>query len=326
MEKASRLILAALLSAAFILGGIGSQIRAQEGPPISLRLLGTYDTGLFDAQAAEIVAFDADTQRAFVVNGGAKTIDILDFSDPTDPSLIDQIDITVYGGGANSVDIHNGILAAAVHLLSFFFFFLSLFFPSFPSSPLFSLFLFSFPFLSFSSSFLLFFLLLLSSPLLLFSFFLFLFLPFSLLFSFFSSRLSSSLRSFFRFSSSFSSLASALLFSSLLCLTLCSFFSLSLPLPSSCLFFLPLFLPILPFSPSSFSPSRALGSLERRQLSHRQRRLSVATYRVLGERIDFGFNVSVPPPIPSSVRARPTPEPARCRRHSRSAHRPTRIS
>ncbi|MCA9153090.1 MAG: alkaline phosphatase, partial [Planctomycetales bacterium] len=70
--------------------------------------------GFFDAEAAEIVTYDPATQRAFVVNGGAKTIDILDISDPAAPSLVGQIDVTQYGGGANSVDFRDGVLVAAV--------------------------------------------------------------------------------------------------------------------------------------------------------------------------------------------------------------------
>ncbi len=113
MQNPSRFILAALFAVLSVIG-VGPTAQAQDVPAISLTTLGTYETGLYDAEAAEIVAYDPETLRAFVVNGGAKTIDILDFSDPTTPSLIDQIDVTVYGGGANSVDIADGIVAAAV--------------------------------------------------------------------------------------------------------------------------------------------------------------------------------------------------------------------
>ncbi len=82
--------------------------------PLTLELLGTYTTGLFDQGAAEIVAYDAVSQRAFVVNGGNATIDMLDLNDPTTPTLISQIDLSPYGGIANSVAVYDGILAAAV--------------------------------------------------------------------------------------------------------------------------------------------------------------------------------------------------------------------
>ncbi|MGK7920590.1 MAG: esterase-like activity of phytase family protein, partial [Trichodesmium sp.] len=80
-----------------------------------LRQLGTYETGLFDEGAAEIVAYDPNTQRVFVVNANSATIDVLDISDPTDPNRINQIDISPFGAGANSVAVNNsGIVAAAV--------------------------------------------------------------------------------------------------------------------------------------------------------------------------------------------------------------------
>ncbi|MEZ4612282.1 MAG: hypothetical protein R2838_18905 [Caldilineaceae bacterium] len=40
-------------------------------PAVTLTPLGTYDSGFFDAEAAEIVTYDPATQRVFVVNGGA---------------------------------------------------------------------------------------------------------------------------------------------------------------------------------------------------------------------------------------------------------------
>ncbi|MBH8551484.1 choice-of-anchor I family protein [Nostocaceae cyanobacterium CENA357] len=81
---------------------------------VSLKPLGTYNTGLFDEGGAEIPTYDPLTQRLFVVNGGAKTIDVISISDPTKPSLLSNIDITPFGGGANSVVFKNGLLAAAV--------------------------------------------------------------------------------------------------------------------------------------------------------------------------------------------------------------------
>ncbi|WP_414564679.1 MULTISPECIES: choice-of-anchor I family protein [unclassified Anabaena] len=83
---------------------------------VSLKPIGTYNTGLFDVSAAEIPTYDPVSQRLFVVNAGAKTIDVIGISDPTNPSLLFNIDINTYfsGGNANSVAFKNGILAAAV--------------------------------------------------------------------------------------------------------------------------------------------------------------------------------------------------------------------
>lgn len=81
---------------------------------IELRVLGTYATGIFDAGAAEIVAHDPLTQRLFVVNGAASAIDVLDIRVPAAPAFLFSIDVTPYGDQANSVDVHNGLVAAAV--------------------------------------------------------------------------------------------------------------------------------------------------------------------------------------------------------------------
>jgi DNA-binding beta-propeller fold protein YncE len=81
---------------------------------ITLEVLGTYAHGAFNEGAAEISAYDAGSQRLFVVNGATDTIDILSISDPANISLVSQIDISQYGGGSNSVDVYNGIVAVAI--------------------------------------------------------------------------------------------------------------------------------------------------------------------------------------------------------------------
>ncbi|MEW5980384.1 MAG: hypothetical protein AB1898_31740 [Acidobacteriota bacterium] len=81
---------------------------------IELRVLGTYSSGFFDEGAAEISAYDPGTQRLFVVNAATSTIDVLDISNPTQPSLRFAIDVNPYGRQANSVAVYQGVLAAAV--------------------------------------------------------------------------------------------------------------------------------------------------------------------------------------------------------------------
>ncbi len=83
-------------------------------PGVELRLLGSRTTGLFDESAAEIVAHDPISQRLFVVNAFNAGIDVLDASNPSNPTFLFTIDLTPYGDQANSVDVHNGIVAAAV--------------------------------------------------------------------------------------------------------------------------------------------------------------------------------------------------------------------
>ncbi|AFZ42326.1 5'-Nucleotidase domain-containing protein [Halothece sp. PCC 7418] len=81
---------------------------------INLNPIGTFTTGVFDEGAAEIVAYEAGTQSLFVINSDATTVDILDLSDPTNPTRIDQIDATQFGDGANSVAVNNGVIAVAI--------------------------------------------------------------------------------------------------------------------------------------------------------------------------------------------------------------------
>jgi 2',3'-cyclic-nucleotide 2'-phosphodiesterase / 3'-nucleotidase / 5'-nucleotidase len=69
--------------------------------------------GSFTGSGAEISAYDAATQRLFVISGGTE-LEILDLSDPTNPTLVDTLDVSDYGGGANSVAISNGVVAVAV--------------------------------------------------------------------------------------------------------------------------------------------------------------------------------------------------------------------
>nr|WP_321396119.1 choice-of-anchor I family protein [uncultured Desulfobacter sp.] len=84
-------------------------------PKIQLKVMGTYASGEFDEGAAEIVAFDAQTGLLFVTNALDNTIDALDITtDPENPSKAFTIDLASYGGGVNSVAVHNGLLAAAV--------------------------------------------------------------------------------------------------------------------------------------------------------------------------------------------------------------------
>ena len=81
---------------------------------ISVRPIGTSASGLFDEAAAEIVAHDPNTQRLYVVNANSGNIDVLDINTPATPTPLFQIDTAPYGDGANSVDIHKGIVAVAV--------------------------------------------------------------------------------------------------------------------------------------------------------------------------------------------------------------------
>jgi hypothetical protein len=81
---------------------------------LTLTVLGTYLHGSFGEGAAEIVAYDPQSQTLFVVNGESDTVDMLDISNPASPTLKGQIDISEFGDSLTSVDVHNGIVAVAI--------------------------------------------------------------------------------------------------------------------------------------------------------------------------------------------------------------------
>lgn len=92
---------------------------------LSIKVLGSHRTGQFDESAAEIVAFDPGSDRTFVVNAQSGSVDVLDASDPTDPTLIESISAadtaaadgsTIPAGAvANSVDVReDGLVVVAV--------------------------------------------------------------------------------------------------------------------------------------------------------------------------------------------------------------------
>jgi DNA-binding beta-propeller fold protein YncE len=94
---------------------------------ISLSLVGRYESGQFAQSAAEIVSYDPSTKQAFVVNALSGEIDVLDVSAVSSPhktsslklandiknALASVTDVSQLGA-ANSVSVHNGIVAVAV--------------------------------------------------------------------------------------------------------------------------------------------------------------------------------------------------------------------
>jgi len=81
---------------------------------IELKALGSYASGIFNAGAAEIVAHDPKTQYLFVVNASNAVVDVLSIANPAAPAKVGEIDVKPYGAVANSVAVHDGIIAVAV--------------------------------------------------------------------------------------------------------------------------------------------------------------------------------------------------------------------
>lgn len=86
---------------------------------ISLTGLGSYETGVFDEGAAEIVAHDPAIQRVFFINGDGDSDDILDISTPAAPAFVSSIEVSMTDGVV-AVALENGDDEAAKGLAAFF--------------------------------------------------------------------------------------------------------------------------------------------------------------------------------------------------------------
>ncbi|MEO0627047.1 MAG: choice-of-anchor I family protein, partial [Bacteroidota bacterium] len=85
----------------FILFIFVGALQAQECPPVnptpmtddrlSVTLLGTYQTGVFDEGAAEIADYDPINQQVVFTNADTGTVIILDASDPTNPTFVAEV-------------------------------------------------------------------------------------------------------------------------------------------------------------------------------------------------------------------------------------------
>jgi len=68
--------------------------------------------GSFAGLGAEISTYDPISQQLFIISGGA-TLQVLSLSNPSSPSLVQNIDLSAFGT-ANSVAVKNGLVAVAV--------------------------------------------------------------------------------------------------------------------------------------------------------------------------------------------------------------------
>lgn len=82
-------------------------------PQVEVKLLGTYDSGIRDDSAAEIVAYSRRLKRAYITNAAQTTIDVVSIASPRHPRKLFSIDLTPYGA-PNSVAVRKGLVAVAV--------------------------------------------------------------------------------------------------------------------------------------------------------------------------------------------------------------------
>jgi len=77
---------------------------------------GTYETGVYNASAVEIVDYDPSSKRLFVTSSAFTSIEVIDISNVSTPVKQNSIDISKYGTGVNSVSVKNGKIAVAVEI------------------------------------------------------------------------------------------------------------------------------------------------------------------------------------------------------------------
>lgn len=78
-----------------------------------MSLLTSFSNGAAGTNSAEIVAYDSSNYRLYIANSIGAKLDIVDFSNPSAPVLINSSTVTPYGN-INSVAVHNGVVALAI--------------------------------------------------------------------------------------------------------------------------------------------------------------------------------------------------------------------
>ncbi|WP_370895558.1 choice-of-anchor I family protein [Chryseobacterium gossypii] len=79
---------------------------------IQLNYIGSFDPSGNNSSSTEIVVHDPATQRLFTISSVTDVFDIIDFSNPDTPSVIQTVNMAPYGG-ITSIAVKNGILAVA---------------------------------------------------------------------------------------------------------------------------------------------------------------------------------------------------------------------
>nr|WP_315026566.1 choice-of-anchor I family protein [uncultured Chryseobacterium sp.] len=79
---------------------------------IQLNYIGSFDPSGNNNSSTEIVVHDPSTQRLFTISSITDVFDIIDFTNPTAPSVVKTVNMAPYGG-ITSIAVKNGIIAAA---------------------------------------------------------------------------------------------------------------------------------------------------------------------------------------------------------------------
>ena len=79
---------------------------------ITLEQVGRFESGQFDQDAAEIIAHSRDVDSLFVVNANIGGVDVLDVTDPSDPTRLAQLalaDVWEAAGEVTNVALRDGV-------------------------------------------------------------------------------------------------------------------------------------------------------------------------------------------------------------------------
>ncbi|MDR6086472.1 hypothetical protein QE441_002266 [Chryseobacterium sp. SORGH_AS909] len=79
---------------------------------IQMNYIGSFDPSGNSSSSTEIVVHDPATQRLFTISSLTDVFDIINFSNPNTPSVIQTVNMAPYGG-ITSIAVKNGIVAAA---------------------------------------------------------------------------------------------------------------------------------------------------------------------------------------------------------------------
>lgn len=74
----------------------------------------TFQNGASGTNSAEIVAHDPSTQRLYIANSIAAKLDIVNFANPANPTLITSVNMMPTYGNINSVAVRDSIVAVAI--------------------------------------------------------------------------------------------------------------------------------------------------------------------------------------------------------------------
>jgi hypothetical protein len=114
-NSAARLTAALLTGCIILFAGKAIAAKPPTPPPqIELTVIGSYASGIFAAGGSEIAAHDPLTQRLYVVNAQDASVNVLSITNPANPTLVGNVSLVPFGGVANSVAVHDGLVAVAM--------------------------------------------------------------------------------------------------------------------------------------------------------------------------------------------------------------------